>query len=190
VSKPQEPNENGGAPPEESGADAPPAEAPPPSEAELAKAEATKLKDQLLRTAAEFENFRKRTRREIEDARARGRDETLNELLPVFDNLQRAVQAMSDSSDVGAIRNGIQLVLTQLDAALGRVGVTAIEAVGKPFDPTRHDAVQQIERADVAPGTVVEEVQRGYLNGERLVRPALVVVARAPAAPAGGEKSG
>lgn len=168
-------------------ADAPPdaAGAPTPEqELDKARAEVTRLKDQLLRTAADFENFRKRARRDNEDARARGRDETLSEILPVFDNLARAAQAAASSTDVAAIQSGIQLVLGQLDGALGRVGVTPIETIGKTFDPTRHDAIQQLERADVAPGTVVEEVQRGYVNGERLVRAALVVVAKAPAAPA------
>lgn len=154
-----------------------------PSDLDKARAEAARLKDQLLRTAADFENFRKRARRDAEDARARGRDETLSEMLPVFDNLARAAQAASSSTDIAAIQSGIQLVLGQLDGALARVGVTPVEAIGKLFDPTRHDAIQQVERADVPPGTVVEEVQRGYLNGERLVRAALVVVARAPAAP-------
>lgn len=172
-----------GPPPEDKGEAAPPAEGGP-SELEKARGEAARYKDQLLRTAADFDNFRKRARRETEDARARGRDETLTEILPVFDNLARAVQAASSATDVAAIQSGIQLVLGQLDGALARVGVTPVETVGKQFDPTRHDAIQQVERADVTPGTVVEEVQRGYLNGERLVRAALVIVARAPAAPA------
>jgi len=114
----------------------------------------------------------------------RGRDETLAEILPVFDNLARAAEAASGTSDVGAIVSGLQLVLTQVDGALARVGVTPIVAKGQPFDPTKHDAIQQLETADAPPGTVIEEVQRGYVNGERLVRAALVVVARAPAAPA------
>ena len=161
------------------------AAAPPePSALDKAKAETARLKDQLLRTAADYENFRKRARRETEDARARGRDETLGELLPVFDNLARAAEAAASATDVAAIVAGLQLVLTQVDGALGRVGVTPIVAKGQPFDPTKHDAIQQIETTDAPPGTVVEEVQRGYVNGERLVRAALVVVARAPTAPA------
>ncbi len=174
------------------GEGAPPTEAPAPEPSELDKlrTEVARLKDQLLRTAADFDNFRKRARRENEDARARGRDETLGELLPVFDNLARAAQAAVTSTDVGAIQSGIQLVLGQIDGALARVGVTPIEAVGKPFDPTRHDAIQQVERADVTPGTVVEEVQRGYTNGERLVRASLVIVARAAAAKAPDEAGG
>lgn len=171
--------------PDDAAAAAPPSdpEAAEPSELEKARGEMARMKDQLLRTAADFDNFRKRSRREAEDARARGRDETLAELLPVFDNLARAAQAAVSSTDVSAIQSGIQLVLGQIEGALSRVGVTPIEAVGKTFDPTRHDAIQQVERADVAPGTVVEEVQRGYVNGDKLVRAALVIVARAPAAP-------
>lgn len=191
MSETQEPKPTPEAPATEGAPAAPAPAAAEPSDLDKARAEAARLKDQLLRTAADFENFRKRARREAEDARARGRDETLAEVLPVFDNLARAAQAASSSTDVGAIQSGIQLVLGQLDGALGRVGVTPVEAVGKLFDPTRHDAIQQVERADVPPGTVVEEVQRGYLNGERLVRAALVVVARAPApspAPAPAEE--
>lgn len=173
------------------------APAPSPEEAAAAQAaklkeEAAKLKDQLLRMAADFDNFRKRARREVEDARARGRNETLAELLPVFDNLHRAVQHASTATEAASIHSGIQMVLTQLDSALSRVGVTPIETVGKLFDPSRHDAIQQIERDDVEPGTIVEEVQRGYANGERLVRAALVVVARAkaPAATVDGDSAG
>lgn len=174
------------------GSEPAPAAAPDPVAEDLAKAraEAARLKDQLLRTAADYENFRKRSRREVEDARARGRDETLHELLPVFDNLARAAEAATTTPDVAAIQSGLQLVLGQVDGALGRVGITPIQAKGQMFDPTRHDAVQQIERADVPPGTVVEEIQRGYLNGERLVRAALVVVARAPATPAPAPNDG
>jgi molecular chaperone GrpE len=189
VSETQDPKQNGNgseptAEPAAPAVEVAPPAPPEPSELDKAKAEVARLKDQLLRTAAEFDNFRKRARRELEDARSRGRDETLSEILPVFDNLMRAAQAATSATDVAAIQSGIQLVLGQLDGALSRIGVTPIEAVGMPFDPTRHDAIQQLERADVAPGTVVEEVQRGYLNGERLVRAALVVVARAPAPPA------
>lgn len=176
----------------------PPAEAiqaaPAPSPEEAAAAEAAKLKedlaklkDQLLRTAADFDNFRKRARREIEDARARGRNETLTELLPVFDNLQRAAQHASTATDAASIHSGIQMVLSQLDGALARIGVTPVETLGKQFDPSKHDAIQQIEREDVEPGTIIEEVQRGYANGERLVRAALVVVARAKAPAAATE---
>lgn len=198
MSETQEPKKNGDATPPApeaavapegvaAQADAPPA-APEPSPLEKARAEVGRLKDQFLRTAAELENFRKRARRDVEDARARGRNETLGELLPIFDNLARAAQAAAGATDVAAIQSGIQLVLGQVDGALARVGVTPIEAVGKPFDPTKHDAIQQLDRADVPAGTVVEEVQRGYVNGERLVRAALVVVARAPTpAPAAAE---
>ncbi|MBI2894208.1 MAG: nucleotide exchange factor GrpE [Deltaproteobacteria bacterium] len=163
-------------------APAPLEESPAIAEAARLKEEAAKLKDQLLRTAADFENFRKRSRREVDEARARGRNETLAELLPVFDNLQRAAQHAGTATDAASIHAGIQMVMSQLDAALARVGVTPVETVGKQFDPTRHDAIQQVERDDVEPGTIVEEVQRGYANGERLVRAALVVVARAKAA--------
>jgi molecular chaperone GrpE len=157
-------------------------DAPAPSDPlEEARAEAGRLKDQLLRTAADFDNFRKRTRREIADAGRSSRDELLRELLPVFDNLDRAGAHAESATDVQSLTDGIKMVLRQFGDTLGRLGIERVATVGSAFDPSVHEAIQHLESADFPPGVVAAEVQGGYRAGERLVRPALVVVAKAPA---------
>jgi len=148
---------------------------------EVAKAEQAKLKDQLLRTLADFDNFRKRTRRELVDAERRGRDDLLKEFLPVFDNLDRASAHAETATDIKALANGISLVMRQFADTLAKVGIERIAAVGQPFDPSVHEAVQQMETSEFEPGTIAAEVQAGYRNTEKLIRPALVVVAKAKA---------
>jgi molecular chaperone GrpE len=155
-------------------------ELPPPNELEQAQAEAAKLKDMLVRTAADFDNFRKRTRREVEDARRSGREDLLKEVLPVFDNLERAIQSAQKATDVKAVSDGLGMILKQFDSTLGRAGITRVPTVGSMFDPTIHEAIQQLETNDHPPGTVVAEVQPGYINNEKLVRAAMVVVAKPP----------
>lgn len=144
-----------------------------------AQAEAAKLKDAWLRTAADFDNFRKRTRKELEDARRSGREDLLRTLLPVFDNLERAIQSAQRSSDVKAIADGLAMIQRQFVDALGREGIARVPAVGQPFDPSVHEAIQQVETSDSPPGTVLAEVQPGYTQGDRLVRAAVVVVSKA-----------
>jgi molecular chaperone GrpE len=143
-----------------------------------ARAEAAKMKDQWMRTAADFDNFRKRSRREIEDARKAGKEELLKELLPVFDNLERAIQSATRATEVKAVADGLQLVLRQYLDTLVRGGITKVPSVGTTFDPTHHEAIQQIESDEHPPGTVVAEVQPGYMQGDRLIRAAMVVVAK------------
>jgi molecular chaperone GrpE len=154
-----------------------------------AQAEANRLKDALLRTAADYDNFRKRTRRELEEARRNGREDLLRALLPVFDNLERAIQSAQRSSDVKAMTEGLSMVQRQFIDALGREGIARVATIGKPFDPSVHEAIQQVETSDHDPGTVIAEVQPGYTQGERLLRAAMVVVAR-PKPDANGEASG
>ena len=144
-----------------------------------AQAEVARLKEAWLRTAADFDNFRKRARREIEDARRTGREDLLKAVLPVFDNLERAIQSAQRSAEVRAVADGLAMVQRQFVDALGREGISRIPTVDCPFDPTVHEAIQQVETADHAPGTVIAEVQPGYTQGERLVRAALVIVAKA-----------
>src|SRR5262245_45983357 len=143
-----------------------------------ARAEAARIRDQLLRTAADYDNFRKRTRREVEDAQKRGREELLRELLPVFDNLERAVVHAGQASDAKAVADGVGMVLKQFADTLGKVGIKRIAAVGGPFDPSLHEAIQQVETNDHPAGTIVAEVQPGYAMGDRLVRASMVVVAK------------
>jgi molecular chaperone GrpE len=147
-----------------------------------AQAEIGKLKDAWMRTAADFDNFRKRSRRELEDARKGGREELLKELLPVFDNLERAIHSSRQATDVKAVVDGVSMILKQFTDTLGRVGISKVATTGTTFDPQIHEAIQQVETSDHPPGTVVAEVQPGYLSGERLVRAAMVVVAKPKAA--------
>jgi molecular chaperone GrpE len=154
---------------------APPGAAPPPP---------PRWKDQCLRTAADFDNFRKRARRDIEDAGRRGREELLRELLPVFDNLERAVSHAESATDVKALADGIQMVMRLFADTLHRLGVERLDALGEPFDPALHEAIQQLETDEYPPGAVAAEVLAGYRIGERLVRPATVVVAKPKTPPA------
>jgi len=136
------------------------------------------VKDALLRTAADFDNFRKRSRREMDEARRGGREDLLRVLLPVFDNLERAIHSAQRSSDVKAMTEGLAMVQRQFVDALGREGIARIITVGRAFDPGVHEAIQQVETSDHPPGTIIAEVQPGYTQGERLLRAAMVVVAR------------
>lgn len=146
--------------------------------------ERDRLKEQLLRTAADYDNFRKRTKKDLEESERRGREETVRELLPVFDNLERAVQAAVGTSDVDSIIEGVRMVLKLFEDQTGRLGITRIQAVGQRFDPAIHDAIQQKETDEHPPGTVIAEIVPGYRLGDKLVRPAMVVVARKPSASA------
>lgn len=161
------------------------AEAPPSSTTKAAadpvaeaKAEAAKMKDQWMRTAADFDNFRKRSRRELEDSRKAGKEDLLKEFLPVFDNLERAIQSAQRATDVKGVADGLSMVLRQYMDVLGRGGISKVPSVGSQFDPTHHEAIQQVETDEHPPGTVVAEVQPGYMQGDRLIRAAMVVVAK------------
>jgi molecular chaperone GrpE len=160
----------------------PPADAPaePVDPLARAQADASKMKDAWMRTAADFDNFRKRSRREVEDARKSGREDLLRTVLPVFDNLERAIQSSQRAVDIKAVSDGLAMVLKQFVDALGRAGIQKIETVGRSFDPQVHEAIQQVESKEHEPGTVLAEVQPGYTQGERLIRAAMVVVAKAP----------
>ncbi len=143
-----------------------------------AKAETARMKEQWMRTAADFDNFRKRSRRELEDMRKAGKEDLLKEFLPVFDNLERAIQSAQRATDVKAVAEGLAMVLRQYIDTLARGGITKVPTIGTQFDPTHHEAIQQIETDEHPPGTVVAEVQPGYAQGDRLVRAAMVVVAK------------
>jgi molecular chaperone GrpE len=136
------------------------------------------LHDRLLRTAAEFENFKKRTKKESDEASTRGREQLLKELLPALDNLERALKH-APAGDPLAV--GVMQTEKQLLQALEKFGVVRFTSVGKPFDPSMHDAIQQVETTEHAPGVVAQEFASGYMIGQRLLRPAMVAVAKAPA---------
>lgn len=138
--------------------------------------------DRYLRSVADLENLRKRQKREIDDARLESKGRVLKEMLPVVDNLERAIEHATAQAGNNPIIEGVQLVLRQFLTAFERLDVMPVEAAGQPFDPNLHEAISQQE-SDAPPGTVVQVLQRGYKSGDRLLRPALVVVAKSrPAA--------
>lgn len=149
-----------------------------PSDLEKAHAERDRMREQLLRIAADFDNFRKRSRKEIEEVRRRTIEDTLREVLPIVDNLERAADSMAGATDVSAVSDGVRMVLRGFDDIANRLGLKRVSTVGNQFDPTCHDAMQQEETSEHAPGTIVSEVVPGYFLGERLLRPAMVVVAK------------
>jgi molecular chaperone GrpE len=156
-------------------------------EQKLAAAEQEKKDnyDRFLRAAADLENARKRTQREIDDAKLESKQCVLKEILPVVDNLERAVDHanITDDSDpkLKATIEGVQLVLRQFVTAFERLDVSTVPAEGQLFDPKLHEAISQLESDDKPPGSVIQVLQRGYRAGDRLLRPALVVVAKAKA---------
>jgi molecular chaperone GrpE len=135
--------------------------------------------DRLLRVSAEFENYKKRVAREKSDLIRYGNEELLKALLPVIDNLERALGHATAESNQEGIKDGVEMTLQQFLHILQRFGVTPIVAEGARFDPTRHEAVMEQATAAYAPGHVVSELEKGYLLNDRLVRPAKVVVAKA-----------
>src|SRR3954466_8929662 len=135
--------------------------------------------ERLLRTAAEFDNFKKRALKEKEDAQKFGSERLLKDFLPVMDNLERALD-YAEQHDPRQVIEGVKLVQKLFETTLARHGVQGFSAVGKPFDPSLHEALMQQE-SDQPPGTVVSEMARGYKLNDRLVRPAAVVVSKARA---------
>lgn len=152
--------------------------------------ERDKFREQLLRTAADFDNFRKRSRKDVEDAERRGKEDVIREVLPVLDNLERALGAAASlpadagAAEVKGIVDGVKMVLKLFEDQAGRMGLSKVKTVGERFDPSVHDAIQQVETDDHPAGNVMQEVVAGYRLGEKLVRPAMVIVARKPAASA------
>ena len=151
---------------------------------EEARAEAAKNWDLYLRERAELENFRKRTQRDKEETRIFNRKELLLGVLPVLDNLERALAHAGQNGEAQGLLEGVTMTVVQFRKVIEDYGARPIEAVGAPFDANLHQAMAQVETAEQPPGTVVSEYQKGYLLHDRLLRPALVVVAKAPAEPA------
>jgi molecular chaperone GrpE len=144
-------------------------------------AEKASLFDQLLRRQAEFENYRKRIERERSEIYQRGRDDVLLQFLPVVDNFERALSSLEKSEgDAEALRDGVELIHKQFVDALSKFGLKAVEAVGQAFDPHVHEAVTTEATDKHKENTVIEEFQRGYKIGDRLLRPAKVKVASSP----------
>ncbi len=150
-------------------------------ELDVARAEASNNWDLYLRERADLENARKRHQREKEDALRFANDRLLKEIIPVLDNLERAVEhaGQSDNDNQGLLE-GVNMTINQFRKALEDFGAKPIIAIGTDFDPNLHQAMGQVESAEQAPNTVVTEFQIGYLLHDRLLRPSLVMVAKAP----------
>ena len=140
--------------------------------------ERDELKDRLLRTAAEFENYRKRTDRDRQALSGSIAASVVSDLLPLVDDLERALTAEATTEGAEAYRRGVELVLKQLQELLRKRGVTAIDALGADFDPNFHQAVSYEPAEGRREGEIVEEFRRGYMIGDRLLRPAMVKVAK------------
>ena len=156
---------------------------------EAATAERDELRDKLLRAQAETDNVRKRAAREQSEGRKYAAVPLAKSLLPGLDDLRRAVDAAKASRDAGAdaeklaedLVGGVSATLTSLEKALAEHGIEPIPAVGEPFDPNRHEALAQAPSLEHTPGTVIQEAQRGYAAGDRVLRPSHVIVATAAA---------
>jgi molecular chaperone GrpE len=156
----------------------------------LARKEAAEYKDKLLRTLAEMENLRRRTEREVTDSRQYGIASFARDILAVADNMDRALQALDheirEKVDAGvkAMLDGVELTERELHKVLEKHGVKKFEPKGEKFDPNLHQAMYEVADGAAPPGTVAQVVQAGYMIGERVLRPALVAVAKAPPQPA------
>jgi molecular chaperone GrpE len=175
-----------------------PAPEAPVSEVEELKRQLDEKQDRLLRALAEADNARRRAQRERDDYVKYANESLLRDLIPVLDNLDRALDAaraagraagrstaeasaeMMEGGNAAGVVEGVELIQRELLKVLDRAGVTRYSALGQPFDPTRHEAIARIVRADVAPDTVVQEQLPGYLLHGRVLRAALVAVAVAP----------
>jgi len=142
--------------------------------------EAKENYDRLLRTAADFENYKKRAAKEKEDWTKFANEDLIRAILPFIDNLERAVNHAQKIADTGVLVEGVQLTLQQLLQALNKFGLSSFESVGKPFDPAMHEAMLVVETDKHEPNQVVEEFQKGYLLNDRLLRPATVSVSKPP----------
>ena len=147
------------------------------TELQKLKAERDSLLDRLARAQAEFENARRRATKEQQDFRDYAAADTIKPLLPVMDSFERALQVKSEPVD---FRSGVELIYKQLQDALAKAGVRAIPAKGEQFDPHVHEAIEMVETPDAADHEVIEELQRGYKIKDRLLRPAMVKVAKNP----------
>jgi molecular chaperone GrpE len=166
-------------------------------ELELSQAKGRELMDKLrethdrmLRSVADLENFKKRALKEKEEVQKFGAERLLRDFLPVVDNLERALDAAKTATDFDSLKTGVAMTHKQFVDALGKHGVDGFSAVGQSFDPRLHEAMQQVETTQVPPNHVLSELVRGYTLNERLIRPALVVVARAPAQAPSGSSDG
>lgn len=147
---------------------------------EAKEAEAREIQDRLLRQAADLENYKKRAAREKADSIRYANENLVRDLLPVLDNLERALGYAEGGGNGKPLLEGIDMVLKNFLEVLGRHGVTPVSAVGERFDPAKHEAVAQVESPEHDPNVVVDEYRKGYYLLDRLLRPAQVTVAKSP----------
>jgi molecular chaperone GrpE len=156
---------------------------------EAVQEERDQTKERLMRSAADLENYRKRSKREREEMRKYGIDKLCLELLPAVDNLERALAHAEASEEESNILDGVKMVYKQILSALEKHGVTGFDAEGEKFNPEHHEAIQQVESSEHETGEVVEQFQKGYVIHDRLLRPALVSVAKRVDGGDNGEQS-
>ena len=136
--------------------------------------------DNFLRTLAEYNNFKRRSREELTMARKFGAEDLIIRLLPLLDNFERGLKASEELRDFDALHGGVLLIMRQLFDILEKEGVKEIETSGQVFDPNLHEAVMREESSDLPDGTIVDEFQKGYTLGEKVIRPSMVKVAHTP----------
>lgn len=146
------------------------------SEAEALRKQAEENHERYLRVQADFDNFRRRTRQEKEDFAKYAASKLLEQLVPVVDNFERALASSKETKDLDSLLKGLDMIFRQFDQVLEQEGLKRMEAVGQPFNPEFHQAIQQVESEDHEEGIVVEEVQKGYLYKDKVLRPAMVKV--------------
>ena len=144
------------------------------------KAEVAELKDRLLRKEADYQNYRKRMAREVSDARRIGLVETITPFLQVFDLFEMAMKAVDKSDNVAALKQGLEMILAQYGKTIDELGVQKFDAVGETFDPMWHDAVAYENNEETAEGVIIKQWNCGYKMGDRLLRPARVIVSSGP----------
>ncbi len=139
--------------------------------------ELSEQKEKFLRLAAEYDNYRKRTAKEKENLYADAKIDTLTAMLPVYDNLERALAQYKDEDEDSPHRKGVEMVFAQFKESLTKLGVTTMDAVGQPFDPEKHNAVVHVEDESLGENTVAEVLQQGFTLGDKVLRFAIVKVA-------------
>lgn len=162
------------------------AEPDPNERIQALEQEVAATKDKWLRSVAELDNYKKRVRREVDDAVLRARQGLLSSFLPTVDNLERALELAVDHEQLA---KGIDMVLSGFLAALSKQGIEPVPSVGIPFDPSIHEALQQLDSPDHAPGVVIREFEKGFKQGDRLIRAARVIIAGAGSTGAASEDS-
>ncbi len=150
------------------------------TEIERLRGEVDRYRDDMLRARAEVDNIRKRAARDVEAAHKFGLDKLVEALLPVKDSFDLGYEAALNTTDIKSLRDGMALTVQLFDEALAKVGVTQVAGVGARFDPEKHQAVTMEASPEAEEGTVLRVFQKGYVLNDRLVRPAMVVVAKAP----------